>query len=257
MAGTPDRCERALEPSNIGKDLEVRDGKVRCPVCDKDIKVGMGGLQNFRKQHNPGVSKACKLGLEKKRKATHQQSQPRLLSFFTKQPRDMVPPTVPTPTRVIAYDRESTSSGPHVTPIQAPVILKQASRTLPASGTLALTLLATLEKEIGNLQALPEASEHDEIAVFAQSIPTDLAKDDAWEYLDPLLNRLLGFNRTAESISEALRGGERGLMAMVRYLKAFVGHYQIDGGLLEGKIKRLLDVIRTRCVATRRILTLG
>jgi len=54
----------------------VNDGKVRCPACDKDIKVGMGGVWNFLKQHNPGVSKACKSTLEKKKKANaHLQSQ--------------------------------------------------------------------------------------------------------------------------------------------------------------------------------------
>jgi hypothetical protein len=205
----------------------------------------MGGLQNFWKQHNPGVSKACKINLEKKKKAhTHQRNQPGLLSFFTKQPKDFIPPTVPTPTRVIAYAMESTSSGPHVTPV-----ISQTVSLVP--DTHAINLIKTLEKAVSNLPALPEASEDDEIAVFAQSVPTDLAKDEAWEYLDPMLNRFLGFNRTEDSISEALRGGERGLAAMVRYLREFVGRYQIDGGLLEGKIERLVKVIQTRCVTTQ------
>jgi hypothetical protein len=72
--------------------------------------------------------------------------------------------------------------------------------------------------------------------MFAQRVPTDLAKEDAWEYLDPMLNQFLGFNQTRESISNKLRGGAWGLAAMVRYLKEFVGRYQIDGGLIEGKI---------------------
>jgi hypothetical protein len=42
----------------------------------------MGGLQNFKLQHNPGVSKACKLALEKKIKAAaHQQNQPGILDM--------------------------------------------------------------------------------------------------------------------------------------------------------------------------------
>ena len=67
--------------------------------------------------------------------------------------------------------------------------------------------------------------------------------------LDPMLNRFLGFNRSAESIYNELQGGERGLSAMVRYLKDFVNQYQIDGALLEGKIKRLVNAIQTQCVA--------
>jgi hypothetical protein len=35
---------------------------------------------------------------------------------------------------------------------------------------------------------------------------------------------------------------------MTRYLKEFVSRYQIDKGLLEGKIQCLLDVIQMRCV---------
>jgi hypothetical protein len=62
---------------------------------------------------------------------------------------------------------------------------------------------------------LPDASESDEIAMFSKNIPADLAKDDTWEYLDLMLNRFLGFNRSAESIYNELQGGERGLLAMV------------------------------------------
>jgi hypothetical protein len=202
----------------------------------------MGGVQNFWKQHNPGVSKACKANLEKKKKAVaHRQDQPGLLSFFTKQPKVLIPPTVPTPTHVIAYDMESSSSGPCITP----VVLKTASLQV-APDTLAVNLLVVLENAIHDLPALPEASESDEIAMFAQSVPTNLADNDAWEYLDPMLNRFLGFNRTAEGILNELCGGERGLAVMVQYLKEFIGRYHINGGLLEGKIQRLLKVIQTQ-----------
>jgi len=114
----------------------------------------------------------------------------------------------------------------------------------PVPNTRAISVLAMLEKEIKAIPALPEASETDEIAVFSQRVPTELDKEDAWEYLDPLLNHFLGFNRSVESISEALRGGENGLAAMVRYLKEFVIRYDIDEGLLEGKVSRLVRAIQ-------------
>jgi len=199
----------------------------------------MGGVQNFLKQHNPGVSKACKINLQKKKKANaHQQSQPRLQAFFTKQPKVLIPPTVPTPPRVIAYAMESNTSGHAIDPVP-----RTASISPDAH---AINILVTLEKAIDKLPDLPEASESDEISMFAQHIPTDLAKDDAWEYLDPMLNRFLGFNQSTESISNKIRGGAQGLTAMVRYLKEFVGQYHIDGGLLEGKVGRLVHVIQTR-----------
>ena len=43
-----------------------------------------------------------------------------------------------------------------------------------------------------------------------------------------------------------------GLSAMVQYLKDFVGWYQLDGALLEGKINRLTNVIQTQCIAIMR-----
>lgn len=207
----------------------------------------MGGVQNFLKQHNPGRSKACKKYIEKKKKTNaHQQSQPAILSFFTKQPKDVIPPTIPVPTPVIAYAMESKStsqfSGSRAT-VNAP------GMTSLAPNTHVVNILATLEKAVRNIPALPDATESDEIVVFSGSIPTDLAKEDAWEYLDPILNRFLGFNRTSEDIYNALRGRPRGLSAMVRYLQDFTGQYQIDGALLEGKIERLVKVIETQCVA--------
>ena len=202
-----------LQVSDDG--LSVIDGKVRCPVCDKDIKVGMGGVQNFRKQHNPGVSKACSIN-KKKAAATHQPTQP---------------------------------SGPHATNVIS--VPSSPTRSPAAIKAPAIKLLAKLETAIKNVPALPDASEADEITAFSQRIPTDLDKDDAWEYLDPMLNRFLGFDRSVERISEELRGGDMGLAAMMRYLKEFVGLYQIDIGLLEGKMQRLLEAIQLRCVLTR------
>jgi hypothetical protein len=199
----------------------------------------MGGVQNFLKQHNPGFSKACKINLEKKKKASaHQQFQPQLQAFFTKQPKVLIPPTVPTLARIIAYAIESAPSEPR----SMDTALRTAS-TRPDNH--AVNILTTLEKAITKLPDLPEASESDEISMFAQRVPTNLAEEDAWEYFDPMLNRFLGFNQTAEIISNKLRGGAQGLTAMVRYLKEFVGRYQIDGGLLEGKIERLVNVVQT------------
>jgi hypothetical protein len=136
---------------------------------------------------------------------------------------------------------ESTSSGNSG--------IADPSNASAVSDLLAKDLLTKLEKSISNLpKTLPDASDSDKIAVFAQSVPTDMDRDDAWEFLlDPLLNRFLGFGRTIKSISASLRGGEKGLTAMVRYLREFVGHYRIDGALLEGKVLRLIEAIESKC----------
>ena len=207
--------------------------------------MGMGSRQNLVKQHHPGKSKACKRNLKKKKKTSaHQQSQSELPSFFMKQPKVIIPPTIPMLGPVIAYAIESVSHLPathttELTPRQVPL----------APNTHSVNILVALEKAVESLPVLPDASESDEITVFSENVPTDLAKEDTWEYLDPMLNHFLGFNRTLGSIYNELRGGERGLSAMVQYLKDFVHWYKIDGTLLEEKVQRLVKVIQTQCVA--------
>ena len=107
----------------------------------------MGGKQNLLKQHKPGASKARQRNLEKKRKADSRQrsqaSQPGIQSFFTKQPKVLVPPAIPPPIPVIVHAMESTSES-HTTGV--------APRTAPlAPGTHAANMLATLEGAVGNL----------------------------------------------------------------------------------------------------------
>ena len=177
----------------------------------------------------------------------HQKSQPVIPSFFAKQSKDFIPPTIPTPAPVITYAIDPASE---ITGTQMMGIIARPTPLAP--NRHAVNVLAALEKAMRNLPALPDASDSDEIAAFSGNVPTDLVKEEAWEYLDPMLNRFLGFNRIAESLFNMLRGGERGLSAMVQYLKEFVGLYDIDGALLEGKVQRLVNVIQSQCITLTR-----
>jgi hypothetical protein len=167
----------------------------------------------------------------------HQQLQPGIQSFFTRQPKVLVPPTIPTPGHVIVYAMESTSSRDSG--------IADTLNTPAISDKLANDLLTKLEKSIGNLlKPLPAVTEADEIAIFAHNIPTDMDRDDAWEvWLDPLLSHFLGFGRSIAIISTSLRDGDKGLTVMARYLRDFVTQYRIDGTLLEGKVLRLIEAI--------------
>ena len=200
--------------------------------------MGRGGLANFEMQHRPGISKACQLALKKKNKAdTHQRSQPRLQAFFTKRATPLVPTMVPIARCVIAYAIEPASTGPHAA--------AERGDQCRAPNVHVNNILSKLERAIETIPGrLPDATEADEIAVFCQDIPTNMDQDDAWEsVLDPLLNRFLGFGRSLESIAAALRGGQRGLQSMARYIREFVSRYDIDAGLLEGKMERLIQAI--------------
>jgi len=127
----------------------------------------MGGTQNLLKQHKPGASKACKRNLKKKDKANaHQQSQKGLLSYFTKQPKVLVSPTIPIPAPVIAYAMESVTdtplSGPHATG-------NTPSTALSEPNAHGVDILVAPENA-GNLPVLPDASEDDEITMFSEDL---------------------------------------------------------------------------------------
>ncbi len=202
------------------------------------IKVGMGGLQNLWKQHNPGKSKACQLALEKKNKskATHR-SQPGLQNYFTKRLKDLVVPSVPIPHPVIAQVIEPTSSVADVTVVP------------PRPDTLVNNLLADLEKAISDLpSAHPDPTTMENLSIipeFPQALPTNMDRDDVWEtILDPYLNRFLGFGKSVESIAESIKGQKKALASMVNFLQEFTRQFRIDGVLLEGKVRRLISAIK-------------
>ncbi len=171
--------------------------------------MGMGGLPNFWKQHNPGKSKVCQLTLKKnnKLKAT-QQSQPSLQSFFTKCPKDLVPPIVPISCHVIAHVINSTSSAANVATLSF------------ICNTLVNTLLANLEKAINNLPGThPNPTKIEESSIVPHTLPTNMDHNNSWEFIvDPHLNRFLGFGKSVKSIAKSLKGQKKALVSLVKFL---------------------------------------
>lgn len=133
-------------------------------------------------------------------------------------------------------------------PLREPMVEPRTqARTLtcPNSGpdAHALALLANIDQAAYELPSLiPEAKEDDEIAqVGLAGEPED--PSEAWEYLDPVLNRLLGYGVDIEDIAQRVRRGPLGVEGLTRYIKSFVVDYRITGALLEGKLERLLKAI--------------
>jgi hypothetical protein len=200
-------------------------------VCEKDIKVGMGGLPNFLKQHNPGKSKACQLVLEKKNKLNAvKRSQPCLQSFFTRCPKAFVPPIAPIPHCVITHVIKPTSSVANVSTLSSPI-----------PNILVNKLLADLENAISTLPSTlsrSDPTEIEELTIFPPILPTNMDHNDIWEFiLDPHLNCFLGFGKSVESIATLLKRQKMALVSMVNFLRDITGQFQIDGALLEGKVQ--------------------
>ncbi|TFY53533.1 hypothetical protein EVG20_g10072 [Dentipellis fragilis] len=194
------------------------DGRVTCPECRQTVRLGNGGINNLIKIHLP--SRKCAEACKEQAKRTNQARDPRITQFFAAAPKKkLIPLAVTAPLPVIA------------TP-------------LPQTANQAEHLLQRLCDAIDSLpSSIPEANDGDVLAAFAYPPPENLDPSEAWEMLDPVLNRLVGWGKTAASFSEHVRRGEKGMDALHAYLEFFVNHYNIDGGLLEGKIRVMLDAI--------------
>ena len=70
-----------------------------------------------------------------------------------------------------------------------------------------------------------------------------VADDEIWETVNPGLDRFLGFGRSSDDVALAVRGGEMGVKGFCDYLSYLVEEKGIGGGLLEGKVKVLIDAL--------------
>ena len=107
----------------------------------------------------------------------------------------------------------------------------------------ALQLLARLDRAAHKLPThIPEAEPHDDIAC-ALSVGDPDDPSEAWEYLDPVLNNLLGYSSSVEDVARRVRRGPLGVEGLGRLIHRFVVTYGITGDLLEGKLGKLLEAI--------------
>ena len=173
--------------------------------------MGMNGLPNFWKQHNPGNSKACQLTLQRNNKLkTAQRSQPVLPSFFAKHPKDLVPPTVPILHHVIANVIEATSSAANVVEPTSSIANVTTSSYIP--DTLVNTLLTDLENMISNLPGDPNPTKMKKLSTFSPILSTTIEHKDSWEFIvEPHLNHFWGFEKSLECIAASLIGQKKEL----------------------------------------------
>ncbi|KAH9005732.1 hypothetical protein EDB86DRAFT_2795608 [Lactarius hatsudake] len=216
------------------------------------IRVGDGGSKNFLQHRGlPGCLKAAKKS-DSKPKASQTRT---IHSYFT------------SATQSGASSKKNQAVAPSVAPFITPQAAPPPRSSLPAPGRAcdplgeprttcrasahpeqgadghALALLANITRVAKELPLhIPEAEEHDDIAcVILAEGPED--PSEAWEHLDRGLNRLLGYGVDTEAIEHRVRRGPLGVKGLTWYIHGFVIDYGISGGLLEGKLERLLKAI--------------
>ena len=76
-----------------------------------------------------------------------------------------------------------------------------------------------------------------------------VAMEEVWETVNPAMDRLLGFQRPVIEVESIVRRGERGIEGFCQYLTYLVEEKEIQGGLIEGKVKVLINAINNMYVA--------
>ncbi|KAH9013987.1 hypothetical protein EDB85DRAFT_1876665 [Lactarius pseudohatsudake] len=223
------------------------DGVYTCDICRMRIRVGYGGWKNFLQHRgSPGCLKAAKKG-DSKPKTSQTNT---INSYFVKATQSgtsskksqaqnrVAPHAAPLPRSSLP------APGLPRDPLGEPRTTRRASaRPEQGADGHALALLANITHVAQELPLqIPKAEEHDDIArVILAEGPED--PSEAWEHLDRGLNRLLGYGVDIEDIAHRVRRGPLGVEGLTRYIHGFVVDYGISGGLLEGKLERLLKAI--------------
>ncbi|KAH9047051.1 hypothetical protein EDB84DRAFT_1557861 [Lactarius hengduanensis] len=253
----PPQCDDGpTTPRSLPDDPKPDDdGSYKCDLCHQKVRVGGGGAKNFM-QHR-GSSACLKAATTKKKPQAIQMKT--LTSFFSKVTHNHNTAVAPTgvstcATSVSADDRSSVAHTPSLpqSSLQSSTLLCQSNiqRSLsiesngrPLPDAYALELLARLDHAAQELPIhIPEAEVHDEIAcVLSVGEPDD--PSEAWEYLDPMLNRLIGYGSSVEDVAQRVRRGPLGIEGLGRLIHRFVVHHGVTGDLLEGKLGTLLKAI--------------
>lgn len=72
----------------------------------------------------------------------------------------------------------------------------------------------------------------------------EVSPKDAWEELDPQLNRQFGIDCSPEAMDASMERGEYGVDGLLQWFDAAVSQYGIAAGLLRGKVERIMDSLR-------------
>ena len=93
---------------------------------------------------------------------------------------------------------------------------------------------------------VPVATGSDELSGFGRvraeaAECMDVPDDEISEIVNPGLDRLLGFGKSA--LEAIVRRGEMGVKGFCQYLAYLIEEKGIEGGLIEGKVKVLIGAI--------------
>ncbi|KAG9126824.1 hypothetical protein FRC07_001825 [Ceratobasidium sp. 392] len=96
---------------------------------------------------------------------------------------------------------------------------------------------------------MPEGDAASALGIFQYGLSDITSRHlgaDLWQAIDPLLNRVIGSNINSKLLGKQLTTGKCGLMGLYNGFIGLVLHHGIDAGLLEGKLKVVIDAALSR-----------
>lgn len=94
---------------------------------------------------------------------------------------------------------------------------------------------------------IPLGNDSDEISYFmvvrARAECSGVDKDCIWEVVNPSLDCFLGFGRLENEIQPLVCQGGKGVAGFRQYLTYLIEDSSVEGALLEGKVRVLIEVI--------------
>lgn len=210
------------------------------------VKVGAAGLPNFKRHRG---SKQClenqkKRDKEERGKKEKEKGRNLMATYFSGPRKAPVPSTVPTPPLLTPMPR---SRAPKPSRSLSNLSPGQPQSNTPDLPNIpcenAAKILSDFRARIDSLpETVPIAPPDHPLARFSGD-PTGSVPDgeDAWEIWNPQLDTIL--QRSPDELRSLVVRGEHGLHGLCSLLEYLARYHGIGGGLLEGKVMRLMNAM--------------
>jgi hypothetical protein len=121
------------------------------------------------------------------------------------------------------------------------------SKSLPLEFAIQLQFLRDLCVVLP--PSIPIGQPECELGIFGgqpSAICPGLHGDDLWESIDPILNKVIGYNRSAQELAKLVTTGRYGLLGLHNTFVWQVEHGGVGVELLEGKLDKVVDATKRR-----------
>jgi len=218
-----------------------------CEECKNDVRIGLGGEANW----NTHLQKPSKYFSQGQCAKNGHSSQKTLLSFFNKKEE-----------LIFSATESNIQANPALPPVLRPSELFSVSSSHPVHISHEINQLEAgtphilpgdsssglLARFTGVIQSLPDSvllgTVYEPMGAFSGNPSMQIPEgDDAWETIDCMLNRVIGYGVTIEQLSSIIRRGPFGMDGMYNWVKVCIEELKIDEALPDGKVQCLIDAM--------------